>query len=148
MYLREPGLLPAVHRALQLLLVHARAALDAHPLGLVVELLLRPALRPVRARAQAAALAGRHVCPRELRGLLRLAGAGPLLVHGPRSDLLRPLLRRAALLETLLDVLVLPFPLVAPGLLRHGDPPFRFQRRSARRGRGSFLVDRLVLDVV
>src|SRR5829696_6464331 len=45
--------LPAIDRPLQLLLVHLGAAVDAHPLGLVVELLLRAALRPVGAGALA-----------------------------------------------------------------------------------------------
>ena len=54
-------LLATVDRPLELLLGHPRAPLDAHPLGLVVELLLRAALGPLRPRAQPAAAARRDV---------------------------------------------------------------------------------------
>src|SRR3954453_22591812 len=147
MYLEGAGLLPAVDRALQLLLVHARAALDAHALGLVVELLLRAALLPVGAGAEAAPAAGRDVLTGEARRLLGLPGAGTLLVDRASGDLLGLLLRRAALLETLLDVLVLTFALPGPGLLRHG----LLLARSAKKfplPEVLVLVNRLVLDVV
>src|SRR6266511_4867114 len=59
--------------ALQLLLRHPRAALDPAPLRLVVELLLRAALRPVRAGAQAATAAGGNVARGRTRCGSRLA---------------------------------------------------------------------------
>ena len=49
----------------------------------------------------------------------RLAGAGAFLVHRAGRDLLGGVLAAAALLEALLDVLVLALTLLAPGLLRH-----------------------------
>src|SRR5262249_14498041 len=100
-----------------------RAALDVHPLRLVVELLLGAALRPVRPGALAPAPAGRHVLPRRARRLTRLAGPGALLVDCPRRDLLGALGRAALLALALLDVLVLPLPLLARGLRRHQAPP-------------------------
>src|SRR3954453_21506662 len=109
-----PSLLAAVDRALQLRLVHARAALDVELPRLVVELLLRAALRAVRAGAHAAAAAGGHVLAGEAGRRLRLAGTRPLLVDGARGDLLRALRRRALLLLAVDDVLVLPFSLGAP----------------------------------
>jgi len=51
--------------------------------------------------------------------LLRLPGAGPVLVHGAGGDLLDAILTAAALLSRFLDVLVLPFALVTPRPLRH-----------------------------
>src|SRR5439155_11254265 len=120
---RAPGsrgrLLAAIDGALQLRLVHLRAPGDVQPLRLVVELLLRAALRPVRARAKASAAARGDVATRRARGLLRFAAPRPLLVDRTSGDLLRPLGRRALLLRTLLDVLVLTLTLVAPGFLRH-----------------------------
>lgn len=47
------------------------------------------------------------------------AGAPPLLLHGPRRELLGFLLVLAALEEALLDVLVLSFALLAPRPSRH-----------------------------
>src|SRR5215208_491053 len=113
------ALLTPVDGALELTLVHLRAAWHVHPPGLVVELLLCPALRPGSPRALPAAAARRHVLPRQPRRLFRLAGACSLLVDGSGRDLLRPLGRRATLLRAVLDVLVLAFTLVAPCLLRH-----------------------------
>src|SRR5207245_9876271 len=81
-------LLAAIDRALEMGLVHLGAAGDVHPLRLVVELLLGAALRAARAGAQAAAPSGGHVLPGRAGRLLGLARAGPLLVHGPRRDLL------------------------------------------------------------
>src|SRR6202008_3574559 len=80
--------LRAVDGALQLLLVHLRAAVDAELAGLGVELVARAALGPVGARAQAAAARGGHVARRGARARARLARTGALLVHGPRGDLL------------------------------------------------------------
>src|SRR5688572_2527431 len=54
---------------------------------------------------------------------LRLAVLGAFLVHCPRRDLLGLVLRSAALLVRLLDVLVLALALVAPCFLRHQSPP-------------------------
>src|SRR5215208_2293809 len=134
--------LPAIDRPLQLLLVHLGAAVDAHPLGLVVELLLRAALRPVRAGAKAAAAARRHVLPRRSRRGASLARAGTLLVHGASRDLFRSFSRGAAFLGAVLDVLVLPFPLVAPCVLGHADLLFSeaypvCEGSNARRAAGS-----------
>src|SRR4029079_1727156 len=77
---RLGGLLLRVDRPPELLLVHRRPALDAELLGLVVELLARPALRPVRPGALAAAPRGGHVLRRRGRGAPRLAGEGGLIV--------------------------------------------------------------------
>src|SRR5581483_8299476 len=140
----ERKLFASVYGALKLLLVHARAAGDVHPLGLVVELLLRPPARPARPRALPAAAAGRHIRAREPRRLRRLTGAGALLVDRPRGDLLRPLERPPALPLGILDVLVLPFPLVGPCLLRHFG--LLFAGRTPQRRFG--LLDGLVVDVV
>src|SRR3954469_7622346 len=135
MYLEGAGLLPAVDRALQLLLVHARAALDAHVLGLVVELLLRASLLPVGTGAKATAAARRHVLARQARGGLRLAGAGALLVDGARGDFLGALRRRTLLLLAVHDVLVLALAFRAPGLLRHVAPFVAFALRVPIRAR-------------
>src|SRR5690348_10316909 len=118
-------LLTPVHRPLELCLVHRGATLDAHPLGLVVELLLRPALLPVRAGAHPAAAPGRHVGAGEPRRLAGLARPRPRLVDGAGRDLLRALLRRALLALALLDVLVLPLALCRPCLLRHAITSLR-----------------------
>src|SRR5215207_9217615 len=118
--------LATVDRPLELLLRHPRAPLDAHPLGLVVELLLRAALRTLGPGAQPAAATRRDVRPRQPRRRLRLARARPLLVHGPRCDLLGLVLGGTPVLDALLDVLVLPFALLAPCLLRHHDLLRRF----------------------
>src|SRR4029453_3354171 len=71
--------------------------------------------------------AGRDVPGRRRARGPGLAGAGPLLVHRSSGDLLRGVLVATSLLEALLDVLVLPFGLVAPRLPRHGVllPSFR-----------------------
>src|SRR5690606_2832697 len=53
-------------------------------------------------------------------GLAGLAGAGPLLVDGAGRDLLGRLGALTALLQALLDVLVLALALGVPGSLRHG----------------------------
>ena len=83
----------AVDRALQLRLVHPRAALDAELLRLVVELVARAAPRAGRAGAQAAAAARRDVLGRRRRAVRDSPRARALLVDGPRGDLLRALLR-------------------------------------------------------
>src|SRR5205807_8111172 len=75
--------------------------------------------------AQAASPSGRDVAPRQAARLLRLAVPRPLLVHGTGRDLLGRALGAPALLETLLDVLVLTLPLGVPCRLRHPtSPPF------------------------
>src|SRR5947209_7366147 len=99
--LGEPLLL-RVDRPLELLLVHARAALDSELARLVVELVARPALRPVGPRPLPAAPAGRLVVDRRPRRGPRLAVLGALLVDGARGDLLRAS-GRAALLLLALD---------------------------------------------
>src|SRR6266511_3857879 len=104
-------------------LVMLAAALDPTPLRLVVELLLRATFGPVRPRAQASAPARRDVPRRGARRRACLALAGPLLVHGCGSDLLRALRGGAALLCALLDVLVLALALVTPCFLWHVDFP-------------------------
>src|SRR3954462_8898973 len=143
-------LLAAVARALEPFLRHPRTALDPHPLRLVVELLLRAAPRAVRARAKAPAPARRDVLRRAPGRRLRLAAPGALLVDRARGDLLRLLLRGPALLERLLDVLVLALPLCRPCPLWHVNHllmevneagPDSVTRRSLR-------LERLVLDVV
>src|SRR3954447_26089619 len=111
----------AIDRALKLLLRHPRTAFDAHPLRLVVELLLRATFRAVRARAKTPAAARRDVPRRAPRRRLRLAAPRALLVDRARGDLLRLVLRRSALLQRLLDVLVLALPLCRPCLLRHAN---------------------------
>src|SRR5439155_20574574 len=107
-------LLPPVHRPLQLLLVHLRAAGNVHPFCFVVELLFRPPLLAVCSGSHAAALSGGHVATGELRGRLRLAAPRTLLVDRAGRNLFRTFGRSAAFLGALLDVLVLPFTLVAP----------------------------------
>src|SRR5437763_2665841 len=102
-----------VYGPLELLLVHPRAPVDAELLRLVVQLVARAPLGAVRARALAAALAGRLVLDRGPRARSRLAVPCALLVDGARGDLLRPLRRCALLLLARDDVLVLPFPLRA-----------------------------------
>src|SRR5438067_10242397 len=104
-----PGasLLLRVDRPLKLLLVHARAALDSELARLVVELVARPALRPVGPRALPAALAGRLVVDRCARRPPRLPMLRALLVDRARGDLLRASGRAALLLLALDDVLVL-----------------------------------------
>src|SRR5581483_3910529 len=96
-----------VDRALELCLVHRRAAGDVQLPRLVVELLSRPALRARGARPQPAAPRRRDVVRRAARRRARGAGASALLVHGPRCDLLRARQRPALLPFALLDVLVL-----------------------------------------
>src|SRR5438046_188389 len=66
------GLL-AVDGALELVLVHRRAALDVELLGLLVELVARAALGPTGSRPLPAAARGRHVLRRRPRPLPRLA---------------------------------------------------------------------------
>src|SRR5262245_59555007 len=92
---------------LELRLVHARPALDVQRLRLVVELVARAALRPGRARAQAAPATRGHVVAGQPRRALRLAGPGALLVDRARRDLLRAALRAAPVEQPFLDVLVL-----------------------------------------
>src|SRR4051812_28891875 len=81
----EPG--SAVDGALELGLGHLRPALDVLVLRLLVELVARPASRPL-VRPQPAAAAGGDVLGGRLRRRLGLAGARPLLVHGAGRDLL------------------------------------------------------------
>src|SRR5436190_18732063 len=102
----SPSLLP-VDGALQLRLVHPRAAFDAELLRLVVELVARAALRAVRARALSPALARRLVADGRARARARLAPTRALLVDRARGDLLRGVLGLALALDALLDVLVL-----------------------------------------
>src|SRR5918994_1179159 len=124
--------LATVDRPLQLLLRHPRPPLDAHSLGLVVELLLRAALGAFRPRAESTAPARGDVGSREPRGRLRLTGARALFVHGPRRDLLGLVLGGTALLDALLDVLVLSLALLGPCLRRHLNPFRSFRGRSSR----------------
>src|SRR5581483_908844 len=107
---------------------------DVHPLGLVVQLVLRASGGAAGSRALPAAAAGRHVGAGELGRRSGLAAPRPLLVDRPGCDLLGPLGGGAALLRAVLDVLVLPFSLVAPCSLRHGSPPGRRVRFSRHRG--------------
>src|SRR5438067_12596977 len=65
-------LFAAVDGALELLLRHPRPTLDAHPLRLVVELLLRAPLRPLRAGAKPPATARGDVGARQPGRGLRL----------------------------------------------------------------------------
>src|SRR5438105_854268 len=112
--------------SLQLGLGHLRATPDPSFASLVAKLGVSAASRP-RVGAFAAPAAGRDVFDRGPAGLLRLSVASPLLVHGACRDLLRFVLAGAALEQALLDVVVLPFALGAPGSLRHVDtPPRRF----------------------
>src|SRR5437763_2413216 len=105
------GLFAPVDRALELLLVHVRAALDPELLGLVVALVARAPLLAIGPGALAAAPRRGHVIRRGARARARLAGAGALLVDRPGGDLLGASLARALLALALLDVLVLPGPL-------------------------------------
>src|SRR5262245_54062618 len=96
-------------------------------------------------RPEAAPPSGRDVGDRGPASLLGLARACPLLVHGPGRDLLGGILGAAALLQALLDVLLLAFALGAPGFLGHDGsfpvraglpvPPYRPGRLSPRRSR-------------
>src|SRR4051812_35073585 len=70
-------------------------------------------------RAETATAARGDVVGRRAAGLLRLAGAGALLVHRARGDLLGGVLLLAAVEQPFLDVLVLAFALVVPCLLGH-----------------------------
>src|SRR5689334_4994849 len=106
--LRSSALLP-VDSPLELLLVHPRAAFDVQVLGLVVELVARPALLAVGARPLSPALARRlRVADRRPRTAARLAGARTLLVDRAGGDLLSRALGLALVLDGFLDVLVLP----------------------------------------
>src|SRR3954466_1461784 len=123
---REPShpLLACVDRTLELLLVHARATGDPHPLRLVVERVLRAPALAAPSGAQAAATTGRDVGTGQPGRRLRLAGPRTFLVDGTGGDLLRALRRATLLLLALLDVLVLTLALLRPGLLRHGSTSF------------------------
>src|SRR4051794_11739259 len=120
----------AIHSALELGLRHRRAPLDPSITGLVPELVVRS---PARAfmRAESPAPRRREVLDRGSARGLRLAGAGPLLVHRPGGNLLGLAGRRAAIEETVLDVLELPFTFVGPRSLGH-----RSTSGSARRSSG------------
>src|SRR5579862_2923546 len=104
---RSDSALAAVDCALELCLVHRRAAWDVHLPGLVVELIARPALRARSARAQTAAARRRQVPCRRARRRPRGSRPRALLVHGPCGDLLRTRERPALLALAFLDVLVL-----------------------------------------
>src|SRR5207244_3548503 len=73
--------------------------------------------------------------------LASLTAAGALLVDRTRGDLLRPFRRGPALLDALLDVLVLPLSLGIPCFLWHGRrmPAPRVAKRAGagRRPRGT-----------
>src|SRR5438132_2884529 len=88
---------------------------------------------------QATAPPGRDVPNRGRADPARLPGTRPLLVDGARCDLGRRPGVPAAPLQALLDVFVLPFPLVAPALLRHRHPPHERPPRppASTRGRPS-----------
>src|SRR5207237_9686 len=101
---------------------HLRPARDVPLLGLVVELLLGAAAGAA-VGAQPAAPARGNVLGGGAAGLFRLAGPGPLLVHGAGGDLFGRVLAVASLPQAFLDVFVLPFPLRVPCLLRHRRPP-------------------------
>src|SRR5215510_11323984 len=122
----RPG--SAADGPLELLLGHLRAALDVLLAGLLVQLVPRPPARsPVR--TQATPPARGDVLGRRWAGLPRLAAAGPLLVHRPGGDLLGLVLGAASVLEPLLDVFVLPLPLVAPCSPRHSSSLLDLSRR-------------------
>src|SRR4029450_4127432 len=99
---------------------------------LLVQLRLRAAAGPA-VRAQAATPAGGDVPGRGRARGLGLAGTGSLLVDGGGGDLLRVVHVATSPLEALLDVLVLPFALGAPRLLRH-DSSFPRRPRSSPHG--------------
>src|SRR5262249_29827953 len=120
-------LLAPVDGALELSLVHLRTALDAEVLRFVVELLVRAALRAVRAGAKASAAARGHVAHRGAGALARLAGARAFLVDRAGRNLLGQILGAALLELAVLDVLVLTSPLrsLLHPTRRHLDPPRR-----------------------
>ena len=103
---RRPARAPApagrsvADRPEQLRLVHARAPLDALPLGLGVQLASGAATRAA-VRPQAATTAGRDVIRRGPAGLACLASAGTLLVDRACRDLLRLVLALAAVEKAL-----------------------------------------------
>src|SRR4029079_9103799 len=109
----------ATDGALELRLVHLRAALDVGLGSLGVELVVGPAALAA-VRAQAAAPLGRQVVERGPARRLALAVLRPILVDGARRDLLGGVLVLAALLEAFLDVLVLALALGAPLIPGHG----------------------------
>src|SRR4051794_27028370 len=113
-------------RALELLLVHLRASVDAQLACLVVELVARAPSWTAATRALAAPPAGRDVARRGPRSLARLAGASALLVDGARRDLLRPTLGRSLPALRPLDVLVLagPFGALLDSAWWHATPFF------------------------
>src|SRR5688572_16686179 len=80
---------------------------------------LRRAAPTAPVRAQSAAPGRGDVVGGRPARLLRLPAPRPLLVHRPGGDLLGLVLATTAVLETFLDVLVPPFALFAPRLLRH-----------------------------
>src|SRR5712691_10919993 len=113
----------AGERTRKLRLVHRGAAFDAAAARLGVELGVGRATGPA-VRAQPAAPGRRNVLRRCPAGGPRLPGAGALLVHRARGDLLGPTGALPALFCALLDVLVLPLSLRArsPGHPRHLPP--------------------------
>src|SRR6478735_579472 len=94
-------------RPLELLLVHGRSALDAHRLGLLVQLISRAPARGAPVGAQSAAAPRGHVLLGKPGRVPGLTVAGSLLVDGAGRDLLSLVLGRAALEQRVLDVLVL-----------------------------------------
>src|SRR5215212_8366713 len=92
---------------------------------------------------EAASARGRDVVDRGPAGLFRLAGARPLLVDGPRRDLLGLVLRGSAVEQAVLDVLVLTVAFRRPRWLRHrSDPPSVRPDRARTRETGSTTVGR------
>ena len=87
--MRRSALL-AIDRALQLGLVHLRAAFDAEVARLCVELIARATPGTGFAGAQPAAPPRGDVTRRGARAAARFAATGALLVDGPRRYLLRP----------------------------------------------------------
>src|SRR2546430_17451613 len=136
-----PSLPP--HGPLELGLVHLGPALDVPVLRLVVELVVGATARPAM-RAQTTSSPGGDVLGRGPAGFPGLPGAGPFLVHGASRDLLSGVLVLAPVKEPFLDVVILPFALVAARLLRHVGSPFRYRvpfchlpdsKRTQHRGR-------------
>ena len=98
---------PGGVRPRKLRLRHLRAALDVPAARLLVQLVPRAPARASPMAADSAAATRRDVGLGQLRRLTRLAAPGALLVHGAGGDLLGAFLRRAAIEERVLDVLVL-----------------------------------------
>src|SRR5690606_910050 len=120
--------LPADRRN-QFFLVHLASAGDVQLLRPIIELIAAPRLQ-TGPRVSGA-----------LRPTVRSPAFFPaILVHRAGGDLLRALCRRAPVLRAVLDVLVLPFVLVAPGF-RHRSPP-GMDMRSGLWGRSRLQIPR------